>query len=103
MFTVVAAISATRVSFNNSIDIWFLEDDSDVRDYQRFQERFGGDEVAIIGVFTTDVFLPECLVLIERLTMAAADAPFAQDSISLSSRGEQDPDKLKRSALTYEP
>lgn len=99
LLTVVAAISATRVSFNNAIDIWFLEDDTDVRDYQHFHELFGGDEVAIIGVFTTDVFVPECLALLERLTVAAADAPFAQKSISLTSRGEQDPEKLKRSAL----
>jgi len=99
ILTVVAAISATRVSFNNSIDIWFLENDSDVRDYQHFNARFGGDEVAIIGVFSNDIFHPECLALIGRLTAAAANAPFALQSTSISSRGEQDPEKLKRSAL----
>jgi predicted RND superfamily exporter protein len=99
LLTVIAAAVATRISFNNSIDIWFLEDDTDVRDYKHFHDRFGGDEIAIVGVFAADVFHPDCLSVIERITQAAADAPFAQKSVSLTSKGQQSPATLKRTVL----
>lgn len=99
LLTVVAAAVASRISFNNSIDIWFLEDDAEVRDYKQFHDRFGGDEIAIVGVFATDVFHPDCLSVVERITGAAADAPFAQEALSLTSRGQQDPSTLKQTVL----
>lgn len=99
LLTVIAAAVATRISFNNSIDIWFLEDDTEVRNYKHFHDRFGGDEMAIIGVFATDVFLPDCLAVIDRITQAAAAAPFAQKAISLTTKGQQIPSSLKRTIL----
>ena len=99
LLTVIAAAAATRISFNNSIDIWFLEDDTDVRDYKHFHDRFGGDEIAIVGVFAADVFHPDCLAVIDRITQAAADAPFAQRAVSLTTKGQQSPSTLKRIIL----
>ena len=50
--TLVAGYFAQKVSFENSIEIWFLEDDSNLLTYRDFLERFEGDQRSIIGVFS---------------------------------------------------
>ncbi|TGE06646.1 efflux RND transporter permease subunit [Hymenobacter fodinae] len=45
------------VQVDNSLAAWFLEDDPALVAYQEFQERFGNDEVVIIGVHDSTTLL----------------------------------------------
>ena len=56
LLTCAAAYFATRVEFNNSIEMWFLEGDTQLQIYDTFTDQFGGDEVAIIGLTARNVF-----------------------------------------------
>ena len=52
--TAVSMFYASRVGFDNSIEIWFLKDDPNLIGYHDFLERFGADEVTVLGVFADD-------------------------------------------------
>ncbi len=82
--TVVAGVLATRVSFDSAIEIWFLENDPDLAVYDDFVQEFSADEIVVIGVFAADVFTPEILEAVERVTQAASDAPYAGRVLSLA-------------------
>ena len=36
---------------NNAINVWFLDDDPLLKEYNRFHKTFGNDEVIIVGFF----------------------------------------------------
>lgn len=78
MATVAAGVMATKVRFDNSIEMWFLEDDPELADYNQFTEHFGGDEFVAIGVAADDVFARPVLESILRLTESAKAQPHAQ-------------------------
>ena len=72
-----AAVMAPQVGFDSDIEIWFLEDDPNLVTYHEFLERFGADEIAVIGLFGGDVFTPERLAALDRLTEAVVEVPHA--------------------------
>jgi len=90
LFLGIAAISATAVAsldalrFQSSLEIWFLEDDPELLVHREFLERFQRNEVALLGVFADDVFKPEVLACIQRLTDTIAQAPFVARVRSLA-------------------
>ena len=47
--TALAAWQAGKVGVDNSLRIWFLDDDPHLIAYRSFQERFGSDEVVVIA------------------------------------------------------
>lgn len=47
---VVAARGALQVGVDNSLEIWFVEDDPALETYQEFQEEFGSDEVVVLAL-----------------------------------------------------
>ena len=83
--------AATRVTFDNSIEIWFLEDDPDVVVYNDFAQRFHADEIVVIGVFAEDVFAPSTWSAIEEMTAAAEQVPYAHRVMSMTNIGVLDP------------
>lgn len=83
--TLVAGILASKVRFDNSIEIWFLEGDPELASYNQFTERFGGDEFVVIGMAADDVFSRPVLESIERLTQLAAAKPHVLGVRSLTS------------------
>jgi hypothetical protein len=85
LLTLVCGILATRVRFDNSIEIWFLENDPELVGYNRFAECFGGDEFVVIGVAADDVFSRPVLESVERLTRMAAAKPHVIAVRSLTS------------------
>lgn len=85
LMTLVAGILASKVRFDNSIEIWFLEDDPELASYNQFTERFGGDEFVVIGMAAADVFSRPVLESIERLTELAAAKPDVLGVRSLTS------------------
>lgn len=52
--TVWAGLAALHVGVDNSVEIWFLDNDPTLVAYKAFQETFGNDEVVIVGVEDTD-------------------------------------------------
>jgi predicted RND superfamily exporter protein len=71
--TVVALFFAMKVRFDSSIEIWFMDNDPNLEEYHDFLDRFEGDEIIVIGVFADDVFTPETLAAIDRITLAAEE------------------------------
>ena len=57
--TVVAALFAGRVTIDNSVEIWFLEDDPNLMTYEAFTERFDFDETVVIALFAENIFLTD--------------------------------------------
>ena len=49
LLTLLAGWQAGRVGVDNSIRIWFVEDDPHLVSYRSFQKTFGNDEVAIVA------------------------------------------------------
>jgi len=90
VLAVLAAISGVAgwlcagLGFDSSIEIWFLDDDPDLLTYNEFLERFEADEVLVVGVFADDVFAPEVLGSIARISKAARDAPYVHRVRSLT-------------------
>lgn len=68
LISFAAAYQASHVSFDASIEIWFLEDDPEILTYRRFGETFGADEFMVVGLFAEDVLKPAPMRALERLT-----------------------------------
>jgi len=49
LITLVAGWHAAKVGVDNSLEIWFVDDDPSLISYRKFQRTFGNDEVAIIA------------------------------------------------------
>ena len=84
MISAVALFFCFKLEFDASVDIWFLENDPDLIVYQNFLDRFDADEVTVMGVFAEDIFTPENLAAIDRMTKAAEKIPFAHRVQSLT-------------------
>ncbi|MFT5991965.1 MAG: putative RND superfamily exporter protein, partial [Bradymonadia bacterium] len=67
--------SFTKPEIDTSLRIWFLDDDPDVTTYDRFVERFEGDEFVVFAMTSDDVFTIEALTRVERLAGALDDLP----------------------------
>ena len=83
----LAAVSlyhASHVKFDSSVEGWFLEGDPNITEYNKFLERFVGDEISVIGVFAPDVFDPRVMEAIDRLTRVAVTVPYAHRVQSLT-------------------
>lgn len=66
--TAATFTTASRVRFNNKLDIWFLKDDPHLADYQAFLERFQADKLAVVGLVTDDIFTAKGLHSLDRIT-----------------------------------
>ncbi len=79
---------------DNSMEVWFREDDPTWLQYKRFQNYFEGDEFAIISFKVDDVFHPEVLEKIKDLTGKLYELPYILQVVSLTNtadfRGEGD-------------
>ena len=48
--TAVAGVFALNVGIDNSVEVWFVEDDPALKAYAEFQSTFGNDEVVVAAV-----------------------------------------------------
>jgi len=87
---VVAAVSAAagvlsaRITVDTSLDTWFVEDDAALVRYREFRREFGEDEFIVLAVEADDVFTPEVLGEVDRLTRAAAAIPGVHRATSVT-------------------
>lgn len=75
---------ALKLSFDSSLDVWFLQDDPNLVTYHQFLERFNGDEVLVLGIFSDDVFSPNVISAIDRLTRKAGSLSAAHRATSIT-------------------
>jgi hypothetical protein len=66
--TVLAALAIPRTQFDSSIRSFIMADDKDYDLYNRYKEVFGQDDILVIAFEAEDIFAPESLALIRRLT-----------------------------------
>lgn len=85
LITAGSAVLATRVTTDHSIEIWFLENDPDLLVYNEFAQRFHSDEIVVIALFAEDIFSPEIIAAVDRISHAAEKAPFVHRVLSFTS------------------
>jgi len=74
-----------NLKMDNSVGIWFLEDDPAFQAYRDFQDRFGNDDVVTLFFSAPEgVFTPGNLALIHRVSSALEAVPYVDRVISLS-------------------
>ena len=71
--TGLAGWQVTRIGVDNSLEVWFLEDDPALTSYRDFQTAFGNDEIVVIALFSKsgDMLNSEGFDTIRRATRAA--------------------------------
>lgn len=77
LVSIVAGYFATKIRFENSVEIWFNEDDQNWTVYRDYVERFESDQFAFVAIAADDVFAPDVLGFIAQLTEAFTDVPHA--------------------------
>ncbi len=77
-----AAVLASNVTFQNAIDVWFVEDDPALTIYDEYAEYFAAGET-IVMAFDAEVFSESTYATIERLAEQLGDAPHVHRVISL--------------------
>ncbi len=82
--TAVAASALPGVRFDNALEIWFVENDPALLAHRELIDKFGSDELVVIGVEAPDVFAPETLEVIDRVTRAVEEAPHVEKVFSLT-------------------
>ena len=83
--TGVAGWQAAKVGVDNSLRIWFLDNDSQLVAYRKFQDRFGNDEVAVIAFREeSGMTTPDGLELLRRAEAAVAAVPGVDGTMSIA-------------------
>jgi predicted RND superfamily exporter protein len=68
-----ATKGALKVGIDNSLEIWFVEDDPLLQTYKEFQAEYGNDEVVVLALHSSDsLYTAENMAALNRLTLAAA-------------------------------
>jgi predicted RND superfamily exporter protein len=81
----MAGLCAMRVGVDNSVEIWFLKDDSTLKSYQAFQRRFGNDESVLVAFTQEGGILDDAgWSLIQRVTIALEHVEGVDRVISLA-------------------
>ena len=74
LVTVVAVLTAKNVTFQNTIEVWFVEDDPALANYEEFGVHFEADETVVLA-FDVDVFSESGYAMVERLAEQVREAP----------------------------
>lgn len=85
LVTAVALVFAAKVKQEQSLKVWFLDDDPALVSYEQFAHLFSADEIIVIGVFAEDIFEPQVWEAIEDLTEASSQVPFVHKVSSITS------------------
>jgi predicted RND superfamily exporter protein len=82
LVTVVSVLLASNVTFQNTIEVWFVEDDPALTNYDEFGAHFEADETVVLA-FDTDVFSESGYATVERLVEQAREAPHVHRILSV--------------------
>ncbi len=76
--------SQSPTGLDSALEIWFLEDDPNIRAYEDFLDRFESDEVVAVALEVDDVFQPDVLEDIFTLSEALGSLEGVTEVISLA-------------------
>ena len=82
--TVGLGVYAARFRVDSAIDQLLPEHDADGAYYAGVRQAFGSEEINVIALFADDVFAPETLARIDRLSRQVARLPGVQEVTSLT-------------------
>lgn len=82
LVTVVSVLLAGNVTFQNTIEVWFVEDDPALANYDEFGAHFEADETVVLA-FDADVFSESGYATIERLAEQVREAPHVHRVLSV--------------------
>ena len=74
----------TKLSVDNSLGIWFLEDEPSYRAYIDFQQNFGSDEIFIVMLPVENAIRETEVSLLKELHQRVDQLPYVQTSFSLA-------------------
>ena len=80
----VAGFYATKITLDTSLETWFLEDHASLVGYKEFRGKFGEDQFVVLAIETENVFTPEILGELQRLTKMAEEVPHVRSVTSLT-------------------
>lgn len=87
LLAVVTAVTYSQLPkarFDNAVEVWFVDDDPALVAHHKLLDTFSSDELIVIGIEAPDVFAPEVLDKIERITRAVEEAPHVEKVFSLT-------------------
>ncbi len=73
---------ASKVTFQNAIEVWFVEDDPALANYDEFGAHFAAGETIVLA-FDADVFSELGYATIERLVEQVREAPHVHRVLSV--------------------
>ncbi|HXG19367.1 MAG TPA: MMPL family transporter [Methylomirabilota bacterium] len=76
---------ARRIRLDSSVDSLLPKEDPEKTYYDEIRQQFGSDEIGVIGVIADNIYTPEALQKIKRLTDAIRQFPEVKNVISLTS------------------
>ncbi len=76
--------SLLNLKLNNSLGIWFLEDNADYQEYLAFQEEQGSDEVVIVMIPTSDALSEQHIAQLKELHEKTNALPYVKTTFSLA-------------------
>ncbi len=103
--TFIAGWQAARIGVDNSLEIWFVENEPALVNYRRFQNVFGNDEAVVIAFHEPDgILTTRGLSLLERATSAlrTVEGVASVDSI-LDNPGMSVSDETARARIVSDP
>ncbi len=77
-------IIATNQQIDNSLEIWFLDDDPYYQTYLKYQQEQGSDEIIVLMIPVKDSLTPELLESVRALQKEVDSLPFVKTSMSLA-------------------
>ncbi|MBK5096332.1 MAG: MMPL family transporter [Gemmatimonadetes bacterium] len=88
LLAISMGVLATGLSVDNSLEVWFVEDDPTLAAYQAFLEEYGSDELVVIAIHgSDDLFSPDRLERLARLTEVLEDIDGVARVHSLANTG----------------
>lgn len=83
-FTALTLSRIPDLHFDNALGTWFVDGDPALLEHERFRETFGSDEIVVAGLEAPDVFAPDVLERIGRITRAVERAPHVEKVFSIT-------------------
>ena len=84
LLTAFFALQARHIQLDSSIESLLPHDDPEKEYYEEIRRLYGSDEIVVIGLVTDNVYTPEALKKIERITERIREMPEVKSVASLT-------------------
>src|SRR5262245_7829905 len=84
LVTALLGVFAAQLRFQNTLESVLPAGDPAVAFYEEVRRQFGSDDVGVIGMLGSDVFSPDTLTKIARVTTALGKLPGVQKVLSIT-------------------